>query len=88
MPHHYFSGDGESRAPPVTVCALPMPIAIFGRASGRDFFKLACAVYAPRPTLSCQERLHMNFPITPSTAWLLLLIAGLLEIIWAVSMKA
>lgn len=30
----------------------------------------------------------MKFPITHTTAWLLLLFAGLLEIVWAVSMKA
>jgi quaternary ammonium compound-resistance protein SugE len=30
----------------------------------------------------------MNFTMTSSTAWLVLLIAGLLEIVWAVSMKA
>lgn len=30
----------------------------------------------------------MPFTITPNLAWLLLLIAGLLEIVWAVSMKA
>ena len=30
----------------------------------------------------------MPFTITPNVAWLLLFVAGLLEIVWAVSMKA
>jgi quaternary ammonium compound-resistance protein SugE len=30
----------------------------------------------------------MLFTITPNVAWLLLFVAGLLEIVWAVSMKA
>ena len=30
----------------------------------------------------------MNASISPSTAWLILLAAGLLEIVWSVSMKA
>jgi quaternary ammonium compound-resistance protein SugE len=30
----------------------------------------------------------MNLAITPATAWLILLVAGLLEIVWAISMKA
>jgi quaternary ammonium compound-resistance protein SugE len=30
----------------------------------------------------------MNIPTTHTTAWLILFIAGLLEIVWAVSMKA
>jgi len=30
----------------------------------------------------------MTFQITPHMAWLLLLVAGLLEVVWSVSMKA
>ena len=30
----------------------------------------------------------MNLSLTPGTAWALLLVAGLLEIVWSVSMKA
>jgi quaternary ammonium compound-resistance protein SugE len=30
----------------------------------------------------------MNVSMSPSTAWLILLVAGLLEIVWSVSMKA
>ena len=30
----------------------------------------------------------MNFQITPAMAWLILLVAGVLEVVWSVSMKA
>jgi len=30
----------------------------------------------------------MTLTLTPNVAWLLLLVAGLLEIVWAISMKA
>ena len=30
----------------------------------------------------------MSAPLATSTAWLVLLVAGLLEVVWAISMKA
>lgn len=30
----------------------------------------------------------MSFALTPQSAWLLLLVAGILEVVWSVSMKA